>query len=125
MKKICLLLSFFLVLSSQAHAASADGRTTHGPFVRLLIVEGRGLSNLGFWVLEFPRTGISEVRMHKWAWPLTYFPKVILHLGVRLASSVNDILLYPWVVPFTDDLSPWTEAIGIPDYPWQWGEGNL
>ena len=118
MRKV-LLVSFFFLITSPLYA-SVDGRTTHGPLTRMAIVEGRGLVNLlALPLVDIPRTTVNEVRMHHWLWPATVVPRILTHLMIRVVSSIYDIAFYPWIAPFTDDISPLTEPMGLPEYPWQ------
>ncbi len=119
MKKAFFLI-LFLMISSHVYAFTDDGRTTHGPFTRLLIVEGRGIASLAASPLELIGTGVREAEAHPRVWPITYVPRFLTNFVARLISGVNDIVFYPFQVPFTDDLSPMTEPMGLPDYPWHW-----
>lgn len=117
MKKAALCLVFMLTLSASAYALE-DGRTTHGVLAREGIVLGRGVLNLFGFPFELIRTPIAEPSTHKWVWPVTSIPRSITNALARASSAVNDIIVYPFVVPFTDDLSPITEPMGLPKYVW-------
>ena len=118
MKKVFLFI-LFLMAASKVYALE-DGRTTHGPLTRILIVEGRGFANLiGEPLVDIPRTTFQEIRMHHWLWPFTSLPRNGLNFMVRVTSAVHDICFMPWIAPFTDDISPFTESMGLPEYPWQ------
>lgn len=118
MKKIILVAILFLATSISLYA-SVNGQTSKGPLARLGTVEARGFANLLGSPAEFCTTAQREVPLHPRLWPLTYFPRFFGNLALRVTSGVADILFYPFVVPFTDDISPWTEPFGFPDYPWQ------
>lgn len=119
MKKFWILV-LFLLLVSDLHAAEVEGQTTHGPLTRIAIVETRGISNFAaIPLVDFPRTVATEVRMHHWLWPVTFIPRFITNTLIRVASSVYDVAFYPWMAPFTDDISPITEPMGLPEYPWR------
>ena len=117
MRKAILCLVFLLSLSATAHALE-DGRTTHGVLAREGIVLGRGLLNLLGFPFELIRTPIAEPSTHKWIWPVTSIPRSLTNVLARASSAAHDIIVYPWVVPFTDDLSPITEPMGLPKYVW-------
>lgn len=121
MKKV-LILSLLLLGTlpvSLGAATDADGRTAKGPLGRIGIVEGRGFLNLLGSPAELCSTARREADSHPRLWPLTYWPRLVGNLVLRITSGIADIAFYPWVVPFTDDISPWTESYGLPEYPWQ------
>ncbi len=101
-----------------ASTTDIDGRTTAGAGKRMGMVFGRGLLNAGGVLLEIPRTVDQETKLHHKVWPVTMFPRSLHNFLIRAASSVHDVFIFPWVVPFTDDISPWTEPMGLPEYPW-------
>ena len=118
MKKIVLLvvLSLFLCVPAQA---AVDGHTSAGPWTREAMVISRGLINLATLPLEIPRSFNQEKEWHTKLWPVTGLPRAFDNIFMRWASSLHDILIFPWVVPYTDDLSPLTEPMGLPEYPWE------
>ena len=99
--------------------ASVDGRTDHSPYVRPLIVTTRGVVNVVEMPCEIWQTARREKEIHSRLWPVTYLPRLIGNIFLRASSAVNDGLFFPWITPFTDDLSPWTEPFGLPEYPCQ------
>ena len=113
-------LFIFIFLYSSTASASLDGRvkntTAKGRFG---IVLSRGVLNMVSLPLEFIRTAVSEKETHPKAWGFTVGPRMLTNFFLRFASAVNDTFVFPWYTPWTDDLSPWTEAFGLPDYPWQ------
>ena len=119
MKKTVLLGTLLFVLSSSLLYAAEDGRTTHGPLVRPFMVIGRGVMNIVGLPMEIPLTIAREADMHRWVWPVTFVPRLVTNIVIRITSAVNDILIFPWVTPFTNDLSPWTRPMGLSEYPWQ------
>jgi len=120
MKKFLAMIVLILLFATPAYALTEDGRTDHNGFVRALMVEGRGLGSLLSLPLEVPRTAVTEGRRNGWRAIFTYLPKLIaINLPARILSSGADIILYPFVVPFTDDISPWTDGFGLPTYAWQ------
>ena len=119
MKKKILIFILWMGCCGALQASTTDGRTEHGPFVRPFMVIGRGLGNLaGIAVEPFATLG-REFEMHHWEWPVTYPLRLINNILVRASSAVVDIAINPWIVPFTDDISPLTEPMGLPNYPWQ------
>ncbi len=117
MKKLILAI-LFLFLASSSLYASLDGRTDKGPMARVGMVMGRGLLNVVGLPTEFVFTPANELSIHPKAWPLTVIPKTVTAVIFRVTSAFNDIFFFPWTAPFTDDLSPWTEPMGLPEYPW-------
>ena len=119
MKKTILILFLILASAAPAWALSSDGRTDMGPLARSGYVIMRGVGNLAGSPMEIPGTIVREHRMHPWLWPLTWPPRLFTNVGVRITSIVTDVAFFPVVAPFTDDLSPVTEAFDLPEYPWQ------
>ena len=118
MEKGIFFLSVFL-LTSLPLQASVDGHTDKGPMARPAVVFFRGVSNIVGMPLELISTGRREAQSHPRLWPVTYVPRFLTNFFIRAASGINDMFFYPWVVPYTDDISPWTEPMGLPDYPWE------
>ncbi len=120
MKKIFLILFILSIFfQNPANAAFEDGRTQQNGFVRECIVLGRGVTNLVTSPLELLATPLREPGIHRWLWPMTSVPRGITNVIVRLSSGVNDLLVHPFVVPFTNDISPITEPYDLPEYVWQ------
>lgn len=118
MKKWIGIILLSMILVSPAYAYE-DGRTERGPLARSGMVFLRGLGNIAGIPMEISSTLIRETEMHSRLWPVTYAPRLVTNIFMRATSAVNDVLLLPWIVPFTDDISPWTEPMGLPTYPWQ------
>ncbi|MBI3306610.1 MAG: hypothetical protein HYZ84_02220 [Candidatus Omnitrophica bacterium] len=118
-KKTPVLVAFLLLVSLPAGLAGVDGHTDQGVGAREGMVIGRGLGNIMTLPFEIVSTLKSENEMHPKVWPITFIPRVVTNIIVRAVSAVNDIVFYPWIVPFTDDISPMTESFGLPDYPTQ------
>ena len=113
-------LFILIFLHSTVASASIDGRVKNTtPQKRFRIVLSRGVVNTVTLPLEFKRTAVHEKEIPPKAWGFTVAPRMLTNFFLRFSSAVNDIFLFPWHTPFTDDLSPWTEAFGLPDYPWQ------
>ena len=120
MKKMFVWLFIMILLfNGAAYAVGPDGRTNHNGFVREGIVLWRGVINLVSSPLELLATPMREPHDHKWVWPITSIPHSVLNVIVRAGSSLQDILVYPFVVPFTNDISPLTEPYDLPEYIWQ------
>ena len=120
MKKYLLLTALLLIHSSSLYALDPEGRTTHGPLVRPWMVVGRGVVNIAGLPFEIPLTIAREADMHSRLWPISFFPRTLNNIFIRSASAANDIFFGSvWQAPYTDDLSPLTESMGLPEYPWQ------
>ena len=117
MKRMVLFLVLFLSCVSLAQAGE-DGRTSKGAWAREGIVLGRGVLNILGMPFELIRTPAVEPSTHQWLWPITSIPRSITNVIARATSGVNDLLIYPFVVPFTNDISPLTEPMGLPEYVW-------
>lgn len=112
------MAGWLLIQPSLAMAAYENYRE---PEEKLSVIQvlGRGLGNWVGLPAELGTTLVREIRMHPKAWPVTYAPRLITNGVARAFSGANDIIFFPWVVPFSDDTSPWTQGLGLPDYPWQ------
>ena len=119
MKKTAFIFLFLLVAAQSAWALSTDGRTDKKPMARVGYVMMRGLGGAAGLPFEISGTLAREYRMHPRLWPITWVPRLVNNLLIRTASIVNDIVVYPFVAPFTNDLSPFTEAFDLPEFPWQ------
>lgn len=121
MKRKSAAAFFILILSIHPVSgwSQTEGKTSMAPAMRPLVVMMRGAANVLGAPAEIYSTGVREVRMHKWVWPVSYVPRLVTNLFIRAASGVNDFFLAPWVVPYTDDISPITEPMALPAYPWQ------
>ena len=119
MKKTILLALFLLLAVQPAWALSPDGRTDMGPLARVGYVLMRGVGNAVGIPFEIPGTFVRESHMHPRLWPITGLPRLFTNAVVRVSSIANDIVFYPFIAPFTNDLSPHTEAFDLPEYPWQ------
>lgn len=118
MKKISALIFLFsFFISSNAVFAEVTPNLSTGK--KILTVEGRGWVNLVTSPLELLTSSLREFKKRKYLGVITFAPQTATNFFYRVTSFVNDILLYPCVVPFTDNITPWTEYIGIPEYPWQ------
>ena len=114
---IVILLS--LALTPSVFADSIDGRTDKGPMERTAFVFQRGLKNVFGSLAEVRATYKREKKVTPKWWPVTYVPRTFSHVLIRIASGTHDALFHPWVAPFTDDISPFTEVYDLPEYPWQ------
>ena len=119
MKKTAFILFFLLLLAQPVWALSADGRTDMKPMARMGYVMMRGLGGAAGLPFEISGTFVREHRMHPRLWPVTFVPRLLNNLFIRTASIVNDVVIFPFVAPFTNDLSPFTEAFDLPEFPWQ------
>lgn len=117
MKKIIFLAAALFLIPCAAYAG-IDGRTDKGVWAREGMVLGRGLLNIPGTVVEVFATPFREPAIHPKAWPITGLIRIPTNVIIRAVSAVNDLVVYPWVVPFTDDLSPFTEPMDLPEYAW-------
>ena len=81
-------------------------------------VEKRGIVNFATTPAEFAYTFKTEKKEHPKAWPLTYVPRVFANMAIRVGSSVNDFIVLPWYVAWSD-ATPLTRHFELPDYVWQ------
>ena len=117
-----LLVTGYLVIAtlfSLDAPAAEDKELEHGPLARPFVVIGRGFGNFAGLPFEILGTAVREHDIHPKLWPVTYLPRLATNVLIRVASVVNDIFFLPWIASRADDLSPWTEPMGLPDYPWQ------
>ena len=119
MKKYFAALLIFLMLTPAALAAPPDGPTQKGVFGRIGAVMLRGAVNFLTSPYEFVRTYSGESSRHHWLWPFTGLPRGFTNFMVRATSGAHDAIFFPWYLPFTDDISPWTEPFDLPEYVWQ------
>jgi hypothetical protein len=110
----CLLLVFPITLH-----AEVDGRTSDGVFKRIGRVMARGVLNVVGLPAELFGTAARETEIHPKLWPVTMVPRGITNIIIRATSAVNDLTFFPLYLPFTNDITPWTEAFDLPVYPWQ------
>lgn len=118
MKKGILFFLIALFVAAPLYADDLDGRTNAGAWSRVGIVMKRGLVNALTFPGEIIRTAKAEPAIHSRLWPVTFVPRAITNTIIRATSAVNDLVLFPWAVPFTNDLSPWTESFDLPVYVW-------
>ena len=125
MKKLVMLgvvLSLFAVPAAYAYDT---GRSEDGYFTRCMKIEGRGFLNLLSIPAELVRTPVVEARAHKWVWPVTSVPRFFSNLVSRIVSGAYDIVFSPFIQPFTNEITPLTDPMGLPDYGWQFHEGDF
>ena len=116
MKKLFFMLA--LLLWPAIAFAGTDGHTEGGVWSREGKVLARGFLGVPGIVTEIFVTPIREHKIHPKAWPITGLIRIPTNVFVRAASVGQDIVIYPWVVPFTDDISPITAAYGLPENAW-------
>ena len=119
MKKSGFIFLLLLTACQPAWALSADGRTEMGGAARVGYVFMRGVVNFAGLPFEIPGTITREYRMHSRLWPLTGMPRFFSNVCIRFTSIINDVVFFPFEAPFTNDLSPFTEAYDLPEFPWQ------
>ncbi|MDP3919987.1 MAG: hypothetical protein Q8R76_04175 [Candidatus Omnitrophota bacterium] len=117
------IIVIFLFMSAAAPALAGspydDGRSDKGIFGRIVETEMRGILNAVGTITELVYTPMTEPAKHRYLWPATVVPRTVSNILMRFASAITDIAFMPWVLPFTDDISPLTEAMGMSDYPWK------
>lgn len=124
MKKLAGILAVFILFASNASAAdievTREGRSDLNGFQRSGYVFVRGLTNVVTSPLELIRTFNVEREWHPKAWPVSYPFRSIYNILLRVSSGAYDFAFMPFfVVPFTDDIRPFTRFYDLPDYPWQ------
>lgn len=117
MKKT-VLFSLIMLLTVPAFAALDEtGRTTDGPVKRVGYVVERGIEGLvGTIPCDIPQITVNEFKESKWVAPVSVLPRILTLVPTRVVSSIHDIVIMPFMVPFTNDLSPVTEAFDMPEF---------
>ena len=87
-------------------------------FKQIASIQGRGAMNFLTAPGEFSAAFQTEKKAHPKAWLLTYPPRFFSNMAVRVGSSVNDILVLPWYVRWSED-TPLTKRFELPDYVWE------
>ena len=87
-------------------------------FKQIASIQGRGAMNFLTAPGEFSAAFQTEKKAHPKAWLLTYPPRFFSNMAVRVGSSVNDILVLPWFVRWSED-TPLTKRFELPDYVWE------
>ncbi len=124
MKKLAGILALFFLFTAPAGAAdpeiTREGRSELNPFQRSGYVFVRGLTNVLTSPLELYRTLKTEQQLHPKIWPVSYVPRTLYNFLIRISSGAYDMTIFPvFVVPFSDDIRPFTHFYDLPDYPWQ------
>jgi hypothetical protein len=114
--RVLLFAAACFIFTNTAWAQSSNQLSTEN---KIKIVEKRGWKNLLALPMEISSSTVREKRDHPKAWPVTVFPTTVTNCVYRMVSATNDILLHPFVVPFTNNIVPWTDSLGLPEYPWQ------
>lgn len=117
MKKTFLFLMILMLSAGLAYAAGED-RSTQGFWGREGHVMGRGAINFLTSPSELFYTAGREKETHPGSWGWTVVPQSFMNLIVRISSGAYDLIPLPIMVPFTDNLTPLTRYMDLPDYPW-------
>ncbi len=126
MKKIFQAFLVFMIVTLLSTPAQATvERSEAGPWKRAGIVFWRGLVCLVGSPLEIPRTLALEIKAHPKIWYVSMLTRIPTNVFIRGTSAANDIVLFPPVALFTDDIASIAEQMGLPEYPWQWHEADL
>ncbi len=115
-KKIGILIVFLFLGTSALFAAEPVKKES--VLKRIGSIEKRGFVNLLTSPAEVVYAFKGEKKDHPKAWPLTYIPCFFAKTVTRLGSSVNDILVLPWYVTWSE-ATPLTRHFELPDYVWQ------
>lgn len=112
---------FFMLFLTPALFASQQKETDRGVLAGIAHIEGRGLSNIFLFPVEWPIIAKKEYRDHGWASTVTFIPQVATHICGRVFSGISDIVFLPFYYPFSryDDSVP--VGMGWGEYPWQTG----
>jgi len=116
-KKITLILIGLLLLGAGALFA-ADPVKKESVLKQITSVEKRGIVNFATSPGELVNAFKVEKKAHPKAWPVTYPPRFFTNTMIRWGSSVNDILVLPWIAA-TSDTTPLTQHFELPDYVWE------
>lgn len=124
MNKVLGFIISILFISSTVSAAEVSvtraGRSDLNPLQRSAHVFGRGALNAVTSPWELVRTFKIERENYPRFWPVTYIPRAFYHFFVRVPSAGYDMTIFPlFVVPFTDDIRPFTRVYDLPDYAFQ------
>lgn len=121
MKKASAILSLivvfgFIFMPDQLFAASDHTSTLK----KIKTTVSRGLVNVLTLPAELVSTFKREKTNHPKAYPVSFIPRSLCNIVIRIASAANDIFISPIVAPFVDETPhPITEAMELPVYPWQ------
>lgn len=117
MKKTILLLAVFVLIASSAFADTEE-RTTKGFWGKEGTVMGRGAVNILTCLSEHYYTIVREKKLYPESHAISYIPKSFLNVITRISSGAYDMIPLAIMAPFTDNLTPLTKPMGLPDYPW-------
>jgi hypothetical protein len=116
-KTTAYFLVFWIFIFSQFPAARAASEMSTAK--KISAVEVRGFVNLLSSPSELVASSLREFKRRKLIGVITFVPQSGSNFIYRVVSAVNDILLHPCTAPFTDNITPWTEYMGLPEYPWR------
>lgn len=112
-------LAIFLILGLSHSAALAKDNMNASATQKIGTTMSRGLINLSTLWMELPATALDERKKNPKIWYLTTLPASFTKMVFRFTSAAVDLGVYPFVAPFSDDIDPWTQAMGLPDYAYQ------
>ncbi len=87
-------------------------------FKQIASIETRGAVNFFTTPAEFVYTLKTEIKNHPKAWPATYIPRSFANIVIRVGSSVNDFIVLPWYVAWSD-ATPLPRRFALPAYVWK------
>ena len=116
-KKVTLMLiGLFLLGAGSVFAAETVKKESN--LKQIASLEKRGVVNFATAPAEFVYAFKSEKKAHPKAWPVTYIPRLFTNIAIRVGSSVNDLIVLPWYVKWSNS-TPLTRQFDLPDYVWQ------
>lgn len=112
-RNLVFFISMFFLVPAVCFA-SGSGDQERGVFAGIARLEGRGISNLLLFPLEWGHFPKEETRGG-----IGYVPALITHTTTRIFSGISDMLFMPLIYPFSkyDDSIP--EGMGWGEFPWQ------
>lgn len=116
-KKIIGILTGLLFLGT-CSVFAAEPVKKENVFKQIVSIEGRGVLNFLTAPAELVYTLKGEIKNHPKAWPATYIPRMFGNMATRVASGVNDLIVLPWYVAWSEP-TPLTRHFDLPDYVWQ------
>lgn len=116
-KKVIAVLIGLLFLGT-CPLFAAETVKKENAFKQIVSVETRGLVNFFTSPAEIVYALKTEKKDHPKIWPVTYLPRFFANFVTRISSSVNDFIVLPWYVAWSD-ATPLTRHFELPDYVWE------
>ncbi|OGX10974.1 MAG: hypothetical protein A2351_04140 [Omnitrophica bacterium RIFOXYB12_FULL_50_7] len=115
--RIALILSGLLLLGI-ASLFAAESVKKENALKQIASIEKRGVVNFLTAPGELVYALKGEIKDHPKAWPVTYVPRFFTNMVIRIGSSVNDLVVLPWYVAWSN-ATPLTRRFDLPDYVWE------